>query len=394
MKKTIKDFDIDNKRVIIRCDFNVPIKDGVIEDDNRIINSIPTIKYAVDNNAKVILLSHLGRIKNEEDKKHNSLMPVAKRLEELLGKRVKFISETRGRVVENEINKMNKKDVVLLENTRFEDYPDKKESSNDKELGSYWASLGDIFINDAFGTAHRSHASNVGIASNIQSGIGFLIEKEIKMLGSVLNEPKRPYTVILGGAKMNDKIKVINNLIEKCDYLLLGGGIANTFLVAKGYDLKKSVYDKESLDYAKELLDKYNDKIILPVDGYGTYEFKDSKNKEYFLLNNVKDDIMILDIGEKTIELYDKYIKKSKTIFLNGPVGVFEFDNFSYGTKELLKRLHAYNINVIVGGGDSAFAAIKFGYKNKFTHISTGGGASLEYIEGKKLPGIEIIDNK
>ena len=394
MKKTIKDFDIDNKRVIIRCDFNVPIKDGVIEDDNRIINSIPTIKYAVDNNAKVILLSHLGRIKNEEDKKHNSLMPVAKRLEELLGKRIKFISETRGRAVEIEINKMNKKDVVLLENTRFEDYPDKKESSNDKELGTYWASLGDIFINDAFGTVHRSHASNVGIASNIPSGIGFLIEKEIKMLGSVLNEPKRPYTVILGGAKMNDKIKVINNLIEKCDYLLLGGGIANTFLVAKGYDLKKSVYDKESLDYAKELLDKYNDKIILPVDGYGTYEFKDSKNKEYFLLNDLKDDIIVLDIGEKTIELYDKYIRKSKTIFLNGPVGVFEFDNFSYGTKELLKRLHAHNINVIVGGGDSAFAAIKFGYKNKFTHISTGGGASLEYIEGKKLPGIEIIDNK
>ena len=394
MKKTIRDFDLDSKKVIIRCDFNVPIKNGIVQDDNRIRKSIPTIKYAIDNNAKVILLSHLGRIKNDEDKKNNSLLPVAKRLSELIGQNVIFVNETRGDVVENMINSMKCKDIILLENTRYEDYPDKKESSNDKELGCYWASLGDIFINDAFGTAHRSHASNVGIASNIPSGIGFLIEKEMKSLDGITYNPKSPYTVILGGAKMSDKIKVIDKLIEKCDYMLFGGGIANTFLVAKGYDLKKSIYDSESVEHAKKLLGTYSDKIVLPLDGYGTYEFGDSKDKKYESLDDIKNDIMILDIGEKTIELYDEYIKKSKTIFLNGPVGVFEFDNFSFGTKELLKKIYESGANVIVGGGDSAHAAIKFGYEDKFSHISTGGGASIEYIEGKKLPGIQIIQDK
>ena len=252
MKKTIEDYDLNNKKVIIRCDLNVPMKDGIILDDNRIIESIKTIKYAVDNNAKVILLSHLGRIKTEEDKKNNTLRPVAKRLSEALGIDVKFISETRGKVLENAVNNMKEKDVILLENTRFEDVPGKKESTNDSDLGKYWASLGDIFINDAFGTSHRAHASNVGIAKNLPSGIGFLIKKELDMLGGLLNNPSRPYTVILGGAKMNDKIKVIDKLIEKADYMLLGGGIANTFLTAKGYDLKASIYDEESLNHAKE----------------------------------------------------------------------------------------------------------------------------------------------
>lgn len=394
MKKTIEDYDLNNKKVIIRCDLNVPMKDGIILDDNRIIESIKTIKYAVDNNAKVILLSHLGRIKTEEDKKNNTLRPVAKRLSEALGIDVKFISETRGQVLENAVNNMKEKDVILLENTRFEDVPGKKESTNDIALGKYWASLGDIFINDAFGTSHRAHASNVGIAKNLPSGIGFLIKKELDMLGVLLNNPSRPYTVILGGAKMNDKIKVIDKLIEKADYMLLGGGIANTFLTAKGYDLKASIYDEESLSHAKELLLKYPSKIILPKDGYGSLSYKDGLDVKYDHLNNVSDGNMILDIGPSSTELFSSYIRKSKTVFWNGPVGVSEFNNFSYGTKKLCEILKESGATTIIGGGDSAAAAIRFGYKTSFAHISTGGGASLEFIEGKKLPAIEVIQDK
>lgn len=394
MKKTIKDFDIDNKKVIIRCDLNVPIKDGNILDDNRIKESIKTIKYAIDNNAKVIILSHLGRIKSEEDKKKNTLLFVAKRLSELLGTDVIFVNETRGNVLENMVKNMNNKDVILVENTRFEDYPVKKESSNDEELGKYWASLGDIFINDAFGTCHRSHASNVGIASNIPSGIGFLVEKELNMLGKILEDAKKPYVVIMGGAKINDKIKVIDKLIEKADYLLLGGGIANTFLTAKGYDLKSSIYDEDSIEYCKQLLSKYEKKIILPIDGYGSSKYEDLLDVTYCDVNDVSDEIMLLDIGPKTISLFGKYIKGSKTIFWNGPVGVSEFTNFEYGTKKLCELLKDSGATVVIGGGDSSASAIKFGYKNSFAHISTGGGASLEFIEGKTLPAIEIIKGK
>lgn len=394
MKKIITDYNLDNKKVIIRCDLNVPIKDGIINDDNRIKESIKTIKYAIDHNAKVILLSHLGRVKTIEDKVKYTLLPVANRLEELLGVNVKFINETRGSVVQDIVNGMKPKEVVLLENTRFEDYPCNKESNNDEELGKYWSGLGDIFINDAFGTMHRSHASNVGICKYLPSGVGFLVEKELSMLGDTLNNPKRPYTVILGGVKVSDKIKVIDKLIKKCDYMLLGGGLANTFLVAKEYDLKKSIYDKDSISYAKDMLSKYGDKIILPVDGYVSSSFSNSKDKRYCLIDEVKDGYMILDIGDKTIDLYTKYINKSKTVFLNGPVGVFEFDNFSYGTKSILKALDKKEIDVIVGGGDSSYAAIKFGYNNKYKHISTGGGASLKYIEEGTLPALEVIDDK
>lgn len=394
MKKTIRDFNLNNKKVIIRCDLNVPIKDGIILDDNRIKESLKTINYAVDNGAKVILLSHLGRIKTIEDKDKNSLKPVADRLSKLLCKNVMFIEETRGKVLEDAIDNMNSKDIILIQNTRYEDLPDKKESSNDKELGKYWAALGDIFINDAFGTAHRSHASNVGIASNIPSGIGFLMEKELNMLGDVLNAPKRPYVVIAGGAKMNDKIKVIDKLIEKADYILLGGGIANTFLTAKGLNLKASIYDEESIIHVKELMDKYSNKIILPVDGYGSSAYQDGLDVTYFKLNEVPDNIMILDIGPESIELFSKYILKAKTIFWNGPVGVSEFDNFKYGTEELCKCLERSKASVVIGGGDSAAAAIKFGYKDTFAHISTGGGASMEFIEGKDLPGISSIEDK
>ena len=394
MKKTIEDFNLYGKKVIIRCDLNVPIKDGKILDDNRIIESLKTIKYAVANNAKVIILSHLGRIKEKKDMSKNDLFPVSVRLSEILEQEVKFVQETRGSVVKDAIDNMKNGDVILLQNTRYEDYPDKKESSNDLELGKYWASLGDIFINDAFGTCHRAHASNVGIANNLPSGIGFLVEKELKMLGNVLAEPKRPYTVILGGAKMNDKIKVLDKLIEKADYVLLGGGIANTFLTAQGFNLKKSIYDADSISYAKELLSKYENKIVLPVDGYASKEYADGLLVSYFNLNSVDNDNMILDIGPKTIDVFKEYINKSETIFWNGPVGVSEFKNFEYGTKSLCELLSNSSATVVVGGGDSAASAIRFGYKNKFAHISTGGGASLEFIEGRKLPGIEVIEDK
>ena len=394
MKKTIRDYDLNNKKVIIRCDLNVPIKDGIILDDNRIVESLHTIKYALDNNAKVIILSHLGRIKCEEDKKDKSLYVVSKRLSELLDVEVKFINETRGCVLENEVNNMKSKEIILIENTRFEDYPGKKESTNDEELGKYWASLGDIFINDAFATSHRNHASNVGIASNLPSGVGFLIEKELKMLGDTLENPKTPYTVIMGGAKINDKIKVVDKLFEKADYVLLAGGIANTFLKAKGYDLGISIYDEESISYVNELMRKYNDKIVLPLDGYGSNSYADGLDVTYMDINNANKDLMILDIGEKTVELFKVYINKSKTVFWNGPVGVSEFKNFEFGTKTIGEVLKNSNATVVVGGGDTAGSLIRFGYKNDFAHISTGGGASLEFIEGKTLPGIVVIDEK
>lgn len=394
MKKSIRDFDLNNKRVIIRCDLNVPIKDGIILDDNRIIESLKTIKYAVEKHAKVIILSHLGRIETKQDMKENSLKPVAKRLSQLLNKNVIFVNDTRGKVLEDKVNKMKNGEIILVENTRYEDYPDKKESSNDSSLGKYWASLGDIFINDAFGTCHRAHASNVGIASNLESGIGFLVEKEIKILSDICNNPKKPYVVIMGGSKMNDKIKVMNKLISKADYVLLGGGIANTFLKAKAIDLKLSIYDEGSIEYCKELLKRYNNKIILPVDGYSTFSYQDGLDVKYSSINDIPDNMMMLDIGPNTIDLFKKYIVESKTIFWNGPVGVSEFHNFEYGTKSLCKILKDSNATVVIGGGDSASAAIRFGYKNSFSHISTGGGASLEFIEGKSLPGIEVIDER
>lgn len=394
MKKTIKDVNIDNKTLIIRCDFNVPIKDGKILDDNRIVMSLKTINYALDHNCKIVLLSHLGRIKSEDDKKNNSLYIVSKRLEELLNKKVEFIDETRGDVLTNSVKNMKEKNIILVQNTRYEDYPDKLESGCDDKLGRYWASLGDIFINDAFGTCHRKHASNVGISKYIPSAVGFLVEKELYELSNTLSNPKRPYVVIMGGAKVNDKIKVIDKLIKKCDYLLVGGGIANTFLKSMGYDLKKSIYDDTSLDYCKNLLEEYKDKIILPVDGYSSTEYKDNLEVKYSMLNEVPENCMVLDIGPLSIELFSKCIKDAKTVFYNGPVGVSEFKNFEYGTKNLLELLNKSNADVIIGGGDSAAAAIRFGYKDKFKHISTGGGASLELIEGKKLPAIEAIDDK
>ncbi len=394
MKKTIQDFDLNNKKVIIRVDFNVPIKDGVITDDNRIRESLRTIEYAINNNAKVILLSHLGRVKEESDKLKNTLLPVSKRLEELLGREVIFIDETRGTKLEEAVNNLKNQDVLLVENTRFEDLNGKLESSNDEELGKYWASLGDIYINDAFGTCHRAHASNVGIAKNLPSGVGFLVEKEIKIIGDAIKNPERPFTVILGGSKVSDKIKVIENLVKLADYILIGGGMSYTFLKSKDIEIGSSLLDEESISFCKEMLEKYPDKIILPIDSIVSNSTTSSENsKEKFITDFNKEDIGV-DVGPQTIELFKQYLENSKTIIWNGPVGIFEVEGFDKGTKSLCEILKQNGGVTIIGGGDTASAAINFGYKDSFTHISTGGGASLEMLEGKVLPGVDIIEEK
>ena len=394
MKKTIRDFALYNKKVIIRVDFNVPINNGIITDDNRIKESLDTINYATSNGAKVILMSHLGRIKTEENKLNNSLLPVANRLSELLNKDIVFINNTRGKELEDAINNLECGDILLMENTRFEDLDGKKESNNNEELGEYWASLGDIFINDAFGTSHRCHASNVGIASNLPNGIGFLIEKELINLESTINNPERPFTVILGGSKVSDKIGVIENLVDKADYILIGGGMMFTFLSSKGYSIGKSLVDSDSIEFCKDMLTRYPNKIILPVDCVCGKELSNDTTVRITKINDIHDDEMGLDISYGTIDLFSSYLKNSKTIIWNGPVGAFEYDKFSNGTKELCSLLANISSKVIIGGGDTASAAINFGYKDSYTHISTGGGASLELLEGKKLPGIAIIDDK
>lgn len=395
MKKTIRDYDLYNKKVIIRVDFNVPIKDGVILDDNRIKQSLETINYAIGKGAKVILLSHLGKVKSKEDKIKNSLKPVSKRLSELLDKNITFIEETRGELLENAIDEMNIGDVVLIENTRFEDIDGKKESLNDQELGKYWASLGDIFINDAFGTSHRKHASNVGIASNLPNAIGFLVEKELNIISKTIKEPKRPFIVILGGAKVNDKIGVIQNLVNIADNILIGGGMAFTFLKAAGLEIGSSILDEENIEFCRQILQKYKDKIILPIDVVVADKLsEDSMSKECFISDIENKDIG-LDIGKQTIELFEEILSDSKTIIWNGPMGMFEIEKFSNGTKQLLDYISKLgNCTTILGGGDTASAAINFGYEKTFTHISTGGGASLKLLEGTGLPGVEVIDEK
>ena len=391
MKKTIKDYNLYNKRVIIRVDFNVPIKDGVILDDNRIIASLDTIKYAMNNGAKVILLSHLGRVKTEADLAINNLEVVAKRLEEVLNHKVIFIPETRGKNLEKAVKKLKVGDVLLVQNTRYEDLGNKLESSNDFSLASYWASLGDIYINDAFGTSHRAHASNVGIASILPNGIGFLIEKELTILYKAIKKPNRPFTVILGGAKVNDKIGVIENLAKIADYILIGGGMAYTFLVAKGYNVGKSLVDKENIDFCKKILDNYSNKIILPVDNVVAKEISSLAHTNIVASNSIGSDDICLDIGPETVKLFEKYLNQSKTVIWNGPVGYSEIKKFENGTKSLSNILSKINGTTIIGGGDTASSVINLGYKDKFSHISTGGGATLELLEGKDLPGISVI---
>ena len=393
-KKIVSDLDVFGKVVLIRVDFNVPMKDSVITDDNRIIQALPTINYVIANNAKVVLFSHLGRVKTEEDKAGKSLAPIAKKLEEYLGKEVKFIPYTRGLILEEAIKEMKPGEVLMFENTRFEDIDGKKESKNDPELGAYWASLGDMFVNDAFGTAHRSHASNVGIAANIDEvAAGFLLEKEIRFIGGAVDNPKRPFIAILGGAKVGDKIGVIKNLLKKADKILIGGGMSYTFLKTLGYEIGTSICEDDKLDLAQELLDEAKGKIILADDLKITKEYSNDTPVRIVPFDQIPVDEMGLDIGPKTLEKYTKILKTAKTVVWNGPVGVFEFSNFAGGTLGVCEALsNLKDATTIIGGGDSAAAVIQNGYADKVTHISTGGGASLEYLEGKILPGVACID--
>ncbi len=401
-KLTVSDLDVKDKKVLIRVDFNVPIKNGVIGDDNRIVAALPTIKYIVSHGGKAILLSHLGRIKSEEDKKELTLKPIAERLSELLKQKVTFVPTNEGTELETAISKMSDGDVLLMENTRFQDIDNdfgKRESKNDPKLGEYWASLGDLYVNDAFGTAHRNHASNVGIATAMKKNgkkvaAGFLIEKEIKFLGNAIANPVHPFVTILGGAKVSDKIGVITNLIPKSDHILIGGGMAYTFLAAQGYSIGKSLFEADKVDLAKKLLKEADGKIVLPVDHVAADSFSNDAKRE-IVSDNIPDGEMGLDIGPKTIELFKKTLQGAKTVVWNGPMGAFEMSNFAEGTLEIGRTLADLpDATTIVGGGDSTAAVKKLGIAPKLTHISTGGGASLEYLEGKTLPGIACISDK
>ncbi len=387
LKKVLSDFNFDNKRVILRCDLNVPITNGIIEDDTRIIESLKTIKYLIDKNAKVIILSHLGRVKTEEDKKDNSLYPVYLRLRDLLGDNVCFSKDTSGNKLKELVNALRTGEVLLVENTRFEDIDGKKESSCDLELSKYWASLGDIFVNDAYGVCHRSHASNVGISKFLPSCLGLLVEEEIEKTDGIIKENTSPYILLMGGKKISDKTLVIESLIEKCDYILLGGGMCFTFLASLGINVGMSIVDKDNIPFCKEILSKYKDKIILPVD----VKLKSEEIKDIDKLTN--EDIAY-DIGPKTIELFKKYLSTAIRVVTNGPMGVFEEKEFAKGTHELYNYLSQNNIKTLIGGGDSISAINKLHINKNFYHISTGGGATLEYIAQGTLPAIEAIEDK
>ncbi|MBC2341702.1 phosphoglycerate kinase [Listeria welshimeri] len=394
-KKVVIDLDLKDKKVLVRVDFNVPMKDGKITNDNRIVAALPTIEYILEQNGKAILFSHLGKVKTEEDKEGKSLRPVAARLSELLGKEVKFVPTTRGPELEKAIDELKDGEVLLFENTRFEDIDGKKESKNDPELGKYWASLGDVFVNDAFGTAHRAHASNVGIASNLESAAGFLMEKEIKFIGGVVDNPARPLVAILGGAKVSDKIGVIENLLTKADKVLVGGGMTFTFMAAKGQEIGKSLLEADKVELAKGLLEKAGDKLVLPVDAVVSKEFSNDAPFHTVSADSIPADEMGLDIGQATIDLFTKELQGAKTVVWNGPMGVFELSNFAKGTIGVCEAIaNLTDATTIIGGGDSAAAAMDLGFADKFTHISTGGGASLEYLEGKELPGVASISDK
>ncbi len=394
MKKTIKDIQLNGKKVIVRCDFNVPMKDGVITDDIRIKAALPTINYLIENEAKIILMSHMGRPKGEP-KMEFTLKPVAERLEKLLGKEVVFISSPKivdEKVIEAAEN-LEKGQVMLLENVRFR----KEETENDDDFSKELASLAEIFVQEAFGTAHRAHASTAGVAKYLPAVSGFLIEKEVEFLGNAVENPQRPFVAIMGGAKVGDKIPVIENLLKKVDTLIIGGGMAYTFFKAMGLEIGTSILDEENIDLAKQLLEKAKElsvELLLPIDVVASKEFSNESEIAVFDRENIPADMMGLDIGPKTVKLFSDAIEKAKTVVWNGPVGVFEMSNFAGGTKAIAETLAKIEATTVIGGGDSAAAVEMFGLADKMTHISTGGGASLEFLEGKELPGIAVILEK
>ena len=394
-KKIVSDLDLKGKVVLERADFNVPIKDGEITNDNRIVQALPTIEYIIEQGGKLVLFSHLGKVKEESDKEGLSLKPVAENLSKKLGKEVIFVPESRGEKLETAIENLNEGDVLLVENTRFEDLDGKKESKNDPELGKYWASLGDVFVNDASGTAHREHASNVGISTHLETAAGYLMEKEIKFIGGVVNDPHKPVVAILGGAKVSDKINVIKNLVNIADKILIGGGMAYTFIKAQGKEIGLSLLEEDKIDFAKDLLENNGDQIVLPVDCKIAKEFSNDAKITEVSINEIPSDQEAMDIGPKTVELFNKELQGAHTVVWNGPMGVFEFSNFAKGTIGVCESIAKLeDATTIIGGGDSAAAAISLGFEDDFTHISTGGGASLEYLEGKELPGIKAINDK
>ncbi len=396
-KQTVKDLDVQGKKVIVRVDFNVPLKDGVITNDNRIMAALPTINYLIENGAKVILMSHLGKVnhkdaeKTEADKKKNNMAPVAVRLGEVVDTKVSFVDATKGEVLEAAINELQNGEVVLMQNTRYE----KGESKNDAELGAYWASLGELFVSDAFGSVHRAHASTVGIPTHLSSACGFLVEKEVSMLAKAVDTPARPFVAIIGGAKVSDKIAVVDNLLKKADKVIIGGGMAYTFMAAQGLAIGNSLVEADKVELAKEYLAKAGDKLVLPIDNVVADAFSNDANIKVVPNGAIDAGWMGLDIGPKSIELFQETLQGAKTVVWNGPMGVFELSNFASGTLEVCKAIsNLPGATTVIGGGDSAAAAIQLGFKEKFTHISTGGGASLEYMEGKVLPGIAIIQEK
>ncbi|WP_035291997.1 phosphoglycerate kinase [Clostridium sp. KNHs214] len=394
-KKTVEDIEVKGRRVLVRCDFNVPLKEGVITDENRLVGAMPTIKYLIEKGAKVILCSHLGKPKGEP-KPELSLAPVAKRLSEMLGKEVVFARDENvvGENAKKAVAEMKDGDVVLLENTRYR----KEETKNVDTFSKELASLGEIFVNDAFGTAHRAHCSTVGVTEFLDTAVcGYLIQKELKFLGNAVEHPERPFVAILGGSKVSDKLGVIDNLLEKVDTLIIGGGMAYTFLKALGHEIGKSLLEEDKIEYAKNMIEKAKNKgikLLLPVDGVCAKEFAENAEPIVSEGRDVPADCLGLDIGPKSSELFAEAIKEAKTVVWNGPMGVFEFPNFAKGTLAVAKAMADSNATTIIGGGDSAAAVNGLGYGDKMTHISTGGGASLEFLEGKELPGIAALNDK
>jgi len=390
-KMTVKDLDVKGKRVLVRVDFNVPIKDGVITDDNRMVSALPTINYLLENGAKVILFSHLGKVKTEEDKVKNDMAPVAKHLDEIVDAKVTFVAETRGAALEAAISEMNEGEVVLVQNTRFE----AGETKNDPELSKYWASLGDLFVLDAFGTAHRAHASTVGVSELLPNALGFLVEKEVLALGNAINNPKRPLVAILGGSKVSSKIAVIENLLTIADKVLIGGGMTYTFFKAMGLEVGTSLVEDDKVEMAKEFMARAEGKLILPVDNIVANDFANATEVKTTDDAGIPAGFMGLDIGPKTVELFTKELQGAQTVVWNGPMGVFENPAYAQGTIDICKAISELpGALTVIGGGDSAAAAKNLGFADKFSHISTGGGASLEFMEGKALPGIEAIREK